>query len=775
MARLFVTSINLNKNELQNARLQNLSTDPSSPVAGQIYYNTVDNVTKFYDGTQWVSGGATKFGILSARPAASKAGTLYIATDNLTVYLDNGTSWLQATINESDVTGWIADHNGETTGVHGVTGTVVGTSDEQTLSNKTISDALSLGAHGSYIEGDKFNAGNLAVVANHDLILGSEEGDIVLSTLSPGGSYIGSVAAGNRIATMDDVNSGEVIQSVSGTSAQIDASTTSEGDVTLSLPSTITVGSLKLQNGFGSEVSLSNDGNVSINASSGLGYIYLNGLTDTPSLTVDDTITVGGAIDGAIVVKDLTGANSIVIDAGPNTNGSKAIALHDEAQIKFVDNVNDIYAGNIKLADQIAHPGRLEVNATGEVVISTDGNQGSGDIILNPDSKVDINSNLHVRDNINVDNAITIGSDISETDGTLYVKNSNGDTQFQIDAASGATGATASLTGELQIKAWNTGAGVLNLNTDLSNNGVINAPNGALILSSFSGNAYIDSVTTENRIITEADLAAVSSGLNWKQAVNLYSTSNIADLTDFASITIDSHPVDIDQIGYRVLLVGQTTDTENGIYEVVAGSVSPNVSLVRSTDADTSAELVGAAVFVMEGTQYGSTSWVQSNHYLSSFAGQDWTQFSGQGTYSAGNGLQLDGTSFSVKLDLDSLEVSGSGLKVNYHTEAGLDNDSGLFVKLGTGLVFDGSGNITNDNANGYGLRKKTFTIGNNVATSYELEHLLNTRHVTVQVFQAGTPYAQVEADVERTDADNITIKFAMAPGLDEYEVVVIG
>jgi hypothetical protein len=97
MARQFLTSLNLNKNELQNAVIQNLAVAPATPSVGQIYFDTVANELLTWNGTAWRQSDGMATGTLAARPAAGTAnsGTFYYATDNFLEYYSNGTTWQQ--------------------------------------------------------------------------------------------------------------------------------------------------------------------------------------------------------------------------------------------------------------------------------------------------------------------------------------------------------------------------------------------------------------------------------------------------------------------------------------------------------------------------------------------------------------------------------------------------------------------------------------------------------------------------------------------------------
>ena len=234
------------------------------------------------------------------------------------------------------------------------------------------------------------------------------------------------------------------------------------------------------------------------------------------------------------------------------------------------------------------------------------------------------------------------------TDGVSNIEaDSNNDT-LTVSAGSGISVSANSGTDTLTI--GNTGVTSVSGTTNQIS---ASAGTGAVSLSLPSSVVFPGSVTlsadptTDLQAATKAYVDAKVNGLTWKAAANLFANSNVALTGTSGTLVIDGHAaLDSADSGYRILLTNQTTDSENGIY--VYTDNASTYTLSRSADADVYTELIGASVFIQEGTSYGSTSWVQGNHYITDFTNQEWDQVSGQGSYLAGNGLTLTGNSFSI-------------------------------------------------------------------------------------------------------------------------------
>ena len=221
MSRNFLTSINLNKNQLLNAAIQSLSTAPSSPVSGQIYFDTDTKQLTLWDGTAWVSlavGGTLEEAInaLTTDDIEEGSTNLYFTNERAQDAVGNSvgtglsyndtTGAISVTANTYDaygaastVAGDLSDHISDTT-THGVTGSIVGTSDTQTLSNKTI-DSSGLGfVNGGQTSTISASGDSLQISASQDITLTTSTGDILLD--ADGNVYKGGAAtSGNELIT----------------------------------------------------------------------------------------------------------------------------------------------------------------------------------------------------------------------------------------------------------------------------------------------------------------------------------------------------------------------------------------------------------------------------------------------------------------------------------------------------------------------------------------------------------------------------------------------
>jgi hypothetical protein len=329
MAKKFLTSIDLSKCELLNARVHNLASAPSGGVTGQIYYDTSDNQMYFYDGSVWQSmrgditsvtltGGAGNTVTQNNSTGGAYTATIDVNVDGTTVgingsdnlYVIKDTAYLTNLYNTD---GTLTSARTVTLGANGLT------FDAQSTGKVTVLDDLYIGAQAAG------GAGTLHIYAPSN---GTGSGIIWEDGTAPTGQML------------FQHNVGDFVWSIGGVELlQLDATTGNQG--------------LKINKGVVSSVYA-----LDVTANTGADVARLEGMLSTTAETRFVTISTGGVLK----YRTVTGINgSGQVENLGNTN------LSVTAATSRTFTINDARADAFKIAD--ADGALLNFNTTGATVV----------------------------------------------------------------------------------------------------------------------------------------------------------------------------------------------------------------------------------------------------------------------------------------------------------------------------------------------------------------------------------------------------------------------
>lgn len=825
-----LSNFDLNQNELLNARLQNLATAPVSPRPGFVYFNTTTGRVMGYNGSAWIDMMKILTFVGTAPLTVSEANDRVTITVPAATTSANGLLTAAEKVMLNNLTTNLADKAPLAsplltglpkirTGVTKAAGTAateafrIESSDLQPLFQvKTNGDTVMAGVltvngkgastfagdvniggnlhvDGTITGGTQVDLGeNLTVTGNLDVkgntVLGDSSAqdtlliNAVTKLVTKSTKALGSAtAAAFKIESSDALPLFEVFENgdtkIAGV-LTVKAVNTTGGDPA-------TGGGTKFEGETTiDKLTVNNDlivkGNTFLGDNAAEDSTVIRGVTSVFSKT---TKALGSGAVGAFAVKDKDGVPLLQV----MENGDTLIA----GVLRVLGTGESEFAGNVKIGGNLTVLG----NATVKGVMS--GND------FNIQGNLNVDGNTVLGDNAGVDTTLINGFTRVKTAGTRTAAGAATTAVFRIEDASATPNSLFEvrqngdtiIAGALTVTGSVNGGGTAT--KDLVVDGDLTVKGNTILGDSASDTIMVTGAATfsqaikmnNNRITGMADpqngadaatknyVDATAQGVDPKESVKAASTGN---LTLSGVQTIDGVSV---VAGNRVLVKNQTNAAQNGIYIVGTGA------WVRTEDANTSDKVTsGMYAFVEEGVVNADTGWMLVTNGAITLGTTllSFTQFSGAGTYTAGNGLNLGGSVFSVVGTANRITVSNAGVDIapTYVGQTSITTLGAIatgtwnattiaLAKGGTGAT---SAVAARSNLGATG--KFTANIGNGTATEYVVAHNLNSTDIVVSIMENATKQL-VYTDVEIVDANSIKVILASVPVSNALKVVVIG
>jgi hypothetical protein len=255
--------------------------------------------------------------------------------------------------------------------------------------------------------------------------------------------------------------------------------------------------------------------------------------------------------------------------------------------------------------------------------------------------------------------------------------------------------------------------------------------------------------------------------------------TSISLLTEGLTVT-GGEGIDVSVTDNEITISGEDASTTNkGIASFEAEDFNVNAGVVSIKDIDLDSQTTGDYVATIIGTESQINVSPNEGHNAAvTISLPDDVEI--VGNLQVGGNLNVIGTVNSV--NTTQINIEDNKVNLNSNFAGSPTTDAGIVVERGTEADVEILWNetsdkwtLTNDGSNYHVIARKYATTLGASATSYTITHNLGTTDVTVQIFEAALPYAQVEADVLRNNANSVTVNFAIAPSAGEYRVVVVG